>query len=277
MDTRLSPAGKLGLAAWLNRGWRLLATGWCFIFIGVGGLVMALTILPAVRLWPAGSPHQRNARARRIVHHTFRFYLWQMEKLGAMTLVVEGREHLAATRGRLVIANHPSLLDVVILISLMPETDCVVKQALWSNPLLKGVVAATDYIDNTDGEAMLARCQASLAAGNPLIVFPEGTRSRPGQPLAFQRGAARIALHCQADYVPAIITCNPPTLLKGEPWYKIPARKPRFCVSIRQAQRLADAVDMHGAPSLAARQLTRHWQDDFEAALAISHKAARPS
>lgn len=253
----------------LNRCWRLLATGWCFVFMGVGGVILALSVLPAVRLWP-GSQHARNNRARRVVHHTFRFYLWQMEALGAMRLEVSGREYLPQAAGRLVIANHPSLLDVVILISLIPEADCVVKQALWSNPALKGVVKATGYIDNTDGETMLERCANSLAAGSPLIVFPEGTRSRPGQALVLQRGAARIAVHCQADYLPVLITCTPPTLLKGERWYKIPATKPCFRVSIAPPVALTEVVDTAGAPSLAARQLTRVWHTYFSAALAAS-------
>ncbi len=254
----------------MNRLWRLLATAWCFAFMGVGGLLLTLTALPAVRLWP-GSADAKHARARRVVHQTFRFYLWQMEKLGAMTLRIHGREHLAAAPGRLVIANHPSLLDVVILVSLIPEADCVVKQALWRNPLLKGVVTATGYIDNTDGEAMLARCQASLAAGFPLIVFPEGTRSQPGEPLVFQRGAARIAVHCGAGLLPVVIGCEPPTLLKGERWYNIPARKPQFSVTIHPPMALAGIVGEATAPSLATRRLNRFLLDYYTTATGAPH------
>ncbi|WP_369678325.1 lysophospholipid acyltransferase family protein, partial [Enterococcus faecium] len=86
-------------------------------------------------------------------------------------------------KGQLIIANHPSLIDVVVLISIVRNADCVVKADLWKNPFLKGVVKATGYINNdADPEYFLNQCQQSFARGNNLIVFPEGTRSVPGKP-----------------------------------------------------------------------------------------------
>ncbi len=252
-------AQRAGIALdWL---WRVLGTGHCFSFLFVGGFILAITALPWVRRRP-GSEFEKNARARRIIHHTFRFYLWQMQKLGLMTLEIVGRENLQYAPGKLVIANHPSLLDVVILISLLPDCDCVVKGALRRS-LVSGVIRATGYTDNSNGDAMLARCRESMAAGFPLIVFPEGTRSTPGQPLVFQRGAANIAVRCNVDILPVHISCNPPTLLKGEPWYKIPARRPHFRVEIRQPLVLAHLVETGTAPSLATRQLNRQLLDYY--------------
>ena len=112
-------------------------------------------------------------------------------------------------------------------------------------------------IDNRDGDTMLRRCGASLAAGHPLIVFPEGTRSTPGQPLVFQRGAANIAVRCRAGILPVLITCDPPTLLKGEAWYKIPTRRPRFVVDIRPPLPVGDLMDPALPAALATRQLNR--------------------
>ncbi len=241
--------------------WRVLATGHCFSFLFVGGFLLALTALPVTRLM-GRSPEDKNARARRLIHHTFRFYLWQMQKLGLMTLTIQGREHLQHARGKLVIANHPSLLDVVILIALLPDCDCVVKGTLRKS-LVSGVIRATGYTDNREGETMIRRCRASMAAGFPLIVFPEGTRSTPGQALSFQRGAANIAIRCGVDVLPVIITCQPPTLLKGDPWYKIPAERPVFDVNIHSPMTVSSVIDPEAPPSLATRQLNRFWLDYY--------------
>lgn len=237
--------------------WRVLATGHCFSFLFGGGFFMASTVLPLTRLL-GRTEEEKNVRARRLIHHTFRFYLWQMQKLGLMTLTIRGRENLQHAAGKLVIANHPSLLDVVILVSLLPDCDCVVKGALRKS-LVSGVIRATGYTDNSEGDTMLRRCSRSMAAGYPLIVFPEGTRSTPGEELVFQRGAANIAVRCQADVLPVLITCHPPTLLKGEPWYKIPARRPQFVVEILSPMAIASVIDPQAPPSLATRQLNRHW------------------
>lgn len=235
--------------------WRVLATGHCFAFLFGGGFILAISALPLTRLL-GRTPAEKDVRARRLIHHVFRFYLWQMQALGLMTLAIRGREHLADAGGKLVIANHPSLLDVVILISLMPDCDCVVKGALRRS-LVSGVIRATGYTDNSDGDTMLRRCHRSLAAGYPLIVFPEGTRSTPGANLVFQRGAANIAVRCAVDLLPVVITCQPPTLLKGDPWYRIPARRPAFVVEILPPLARHTLTDPEATPSLATRQLNR--------------------
>jgi len=147
---------------------------------------------------------------------------------------------------------------VVILISLLPDCDCVVKGALRKSAV-SGVIRATGYTDNSEGDTMIQRCSDSMAAGFPLIVFPEGTRSTPGEELNFQRGAANLAVRCGVDVLPVLITCNPPTLLRGEPWYKIPARRPRFVVEILTPMTVASVVDPEAPPSLATRQLNRYW------------------
>lgn len=240
----------------LNTLWRVLGTGYCFCFLFVGGFILSLTALPLTRLIGC-TPAEKDVRARRLIHHSFRFYLWQMQALGLMTLAVHGKDNLQFAQGRLVIANHPSLLDVVILISLMPDCDCVVKADL-RHSLVRGVIRAAGYTDNRDGDTMLNRCRTTLAQNQPLIVFPEGTRSTPGQPLVFQRGSANIAVRCQADILPVLITCDPPTLLKGEPWYKIPREKPQFSVVILPPIAVNQLIRQDQPASLATRNLNRH-------------------
>lgn len=242
--------------ALLDRLWRTLATGYCFAFLFVGGFILSLTALPLAR-WRGHTPEEKQVRARQLLHRTFRFYLRHMQALGLIQLDVQGQEHLAQAGGKLVVANHPSLLDVVILISLLPNCDCVVKAGLRKS-LVRGVIAATGYTDNLDGDTLLTRCRASLVQGFPLVVFPEGTRSTPGQALVFQRGAANIAVRCEADILPVIITCDPPTLLKGEPWYRIPAQVPVFRVCVLPPLHIAAVTDTTAPASLATRQLNRH-------------------
>lgn len=251
--------------ALLDRLWRTLATGYCFAFLFVGGFVLSITALPLTRLL-GDTPESKHLRARQLLHRTFRFYLRHMQALGLIRLDVQGQEYLAQAGGKLVIANHPSLLDVVILISLLPDCDCVVKAGLRKS-LVRGVIAATGYTDNLDGDTLLTRCRASLAQGFPLVVFPEGTRSTPGQTLVFQRGVANIAVRCEADILPVVITCDPPTLLKGEPWYRIPTEKPVFRVCVLPPICTTAITDTAAPASLATRQLNRHLLALYHSAL----------
>jgi len=252
----------------VNRGinyyWRLLATGYNFAFFGIGGFLLALTALPLARLWP-GSEQKKNERARRVIHHTFRYFVWQMRVTGVISLELRDIEKLRVSDGQLVIANHPTLIDVVLLLALLPKSCCVVKDALWKNPLLKGVVRATGYINNNaDPEQLLRACDDTLRSGYSIIVFPEGTRTRAGQPLQFQRGASHIAVRCAANIVPVTIRCEPPMLRKGERWYQIPPRRAHIRVSAMDTMSVPDIVGECVVPALATRRLNRHLQSYYQ-------------
>ena len=95
---------------------------------------------------------------------------------------------LRAEHGCLVVANHPSLIDYVMLASVMPETDCMVKSALLKNPFVSGVIRAADYLINDQADALLPANPAAFTARRYDFDFPEGTRTVPGKNAASQRG-----------------------------------------------------------------------------------------
>lgn len=173
-----------------------------------------------------------------------------------MRLEVFGREHLLNQSGVLILANHPTLLDVVALIALIPNASCVVKQALWRNFFLGGVVRAADYLSNAQSDLLIDACVADIQTGRPLVIFPEGTRSVDGMPLRFQRGAAYVALKGECLVQPVLIQCDPVTLGKGVPWYRIPPRRFRLRLVVLPALDVMDWVDHEVPTTLRARRLT---------------------
>lgn len=235
--------------------WRLCATGFCFAAFSGGGLLLSLFVFPPMLL--IRNKARRTRLARYCIHKSFAFFMGMMAVLGIMRLSVQGREHLAANRNVLVLANHPTLIDVVALISLMPTASCVVKRALWDSPFLGGVVRAADYISNSSPEDLLVDCARDIAGGSPLVIFPEGTRSRPSEPLHFLRGASYIALNCGRPILPVLITCKPSTLTKQEKWYQIPERRFHLEVKILPPESISQWVAADDAPTIAARRLTQ--------------------
>lgn len=239
--------------------WRLIATGGAFAFIFFGGGLLAVTILPVLVRFTGG----RRQRVQLVVHWMFRHYLWMLRHLGLLGLEIEGIEKLAAPGGRLVVANHPSLLDVVMLMALIPKAQCIVKHELWDHKLLGPLVRRAGYIRNDlDPEDLLAACKAALDQGNSLIIFPEGTRSLPGRPPQMRRGFANLATLTRAPIQLVVITCDPPTLIKGEPWWRIPARKPAFRLVVAEALDAGVFLE-NRCRSLAARHLVRFVETYF--------------
>ena len=244
-----------------GRLWRILGTGLVFILFGLGALVLSLSLFPVLRLL------SRNARAARpriqhAMQRTFRLYVEMMRWLGLLTYEIEGLDRLNVP-GRLIVANHPTLIDVVFLVSFMPHVDCIVKQGLWRNPFLRWPVLWASYIPNTSGEGLIEDCARTLKNGNSLLVFPEGTRSMPGQPLRMQRGAAHIALAAEADILPVKIFCTEPMLTKGYPWHRAPQRRPHFRIVVDTPIAASEYMRPGEAGAVAARRLTRFFRDYF--------------
>lgn len=245
----------------INYLWRLFATGLCFIIFGLGALVISAIIFPLQALL-ISSEENRKQKARFTIHKAFAFFISVMKCFGVLKVKLKNFEQLNNMRQQVVIANHPSLIDVVLIIAYLPNANCVVKSALFKNPFLRGVVKRVGYIDNTSSEQLFNDCKKSLASGCNIVIFPEGTRSKTGQPLAFKRGAANIAIRCQAHYQPILICVNPSTLTKKESWYDVPHKK--FVVTLTAQAAIDNSKYFNQTnTSLAVRALTRETQQYF--------------
>ncbi len=246
--------------------WRLVGTGIAFALLFGGGALLALTTFPIVHLTtPSGN--RRRERNRFLIHILFRGYVFMLRFLRLIDLQVLGAEKLKDSAGRLIVANHPSLLDVVLLMALVRRAQCIVKKELWESRYLGRLVRGAGYIRNDlELDAMLTACRNALAEGNSLIIFPEGTRSVLREPMHLRRGFANIATLLQARIQLVTITCNPPTLIKGENWWTIPPRRPLFRVEVGDCLDAASSLD-YKHRSLAVRKLVRRVEDYYAARL----------
>ncbi|WP_221074803.1 lysophospholipid acyltransferase family protein [Agarivorans aestuarii] len=241
--------------------WRLVMTAFSFFSFGALGVLFSITLFPLLYILPS---KDKTARNQLVVHFIFKSFVKMMQLLGVLSVSVSNREKLKHSAGKLVIANHPSLIDVVLLIAHLPETSCIVKQSLWRNPCMSMIISAAGYIKNgAEPELVLSACQRSFAKGASLIIFPEGTRTTPGEDLNMQRGAANIALRCAVDFLPVTIRVSPTTLTKSEPWYSIPAQKPHFSLDIGDTIFAQDVCEDENSDSRKARALTRYLQQHF--------------
>lgn len=249
----------------IGRIWRTLATGGCFVLFTVASTGLTWLVLPLLMLVTRGGPDARRVRMRKIVGAYFGFMIACARCLGCMRLRIDGAERLGSAGGRLVLATHPTLIDVLVLFSLIPQASCVVKGALFDTATLGPVLRTADYVENRGGPELVDGCRAALARGQPLLIFPEGTRTRPGEPIVFQRGTAHVLLATGCDFIPVIMSCDPPTLLKGDPWYRVPER--RFDLTLRVLEPVPASVwaaTVEGLPrALAARELTRFLEAYF--------------
>jgi len=136
-----------------------------------------------------------------------RFYRWFFVLLRWMVPACRWRvdDAVTAIRGAVIVANHVSYLDPILLISLFPRHTTIAKKRLFRIPLYGRMLRWSGYIpSSTDGPlkdlmlAIMERMPTFMADGGNLIVFPEGTRSRDGRIGPLNSGAFKIARLCKA-------------------------------------------------------------------------------
>ena len=170
---------------------------------GIGAIILAILVFPFIRLFTLAHK-DFGIIARAYVSHTFRVFLKNLEICKTSILKVEDRQAFRDIHSKVIIANHPSLLDFVYIMSLVPNSTCIVRGSLTRTPL-RGVIKQAYITNNTDFNEVLVECKKLTDKGCNVIVFPEGTRSPRIGRNNYKKGAARIALYCGCDVQPLFI------------------------------------------------------------------------
>jgi 1-acyl-sn-glycerol-3-phosphate acyltransferase len=254
------------MGARLSRAWRIARTGSSFAFFFGGGalLAVALAVLRRTTADAAGF----DLRAQRWIARGYGLFMGYMRAIGVCSVRFEGAERLAGAGPLVVVANHPTLIDTPLLGERMPQADCIANPTWADAPLLGSAIAAANYVRNDAGAEAIEEGVARLRAGRRLLVFAEGTRTPKGATLGpLRRGAAHIALRAGVPILPIAITCEPRTLMKGQPWYAVPDRS--FVVTVRVLEPFApkDVLDGGESDSVAARKVTTALRERLLAAL----------
>jgi len=240
-----------------RRSWRVFGTGLTFFSIGLGGIL----IFPLLNIFiPARQT--RAVIARHLIRLMFRSFVAFIHAFGVLRYDIIGLERLER-QGMLILANHPTLIDVLFLMAFVKRADCIVKNGLWRNPFTHGPIRAAGYIRNDDGTELIEKCIASVRSGSNLIIFPEGTRSPADGSIALKRGAANIAVRAGCNVTPVFIWCTPRFLGKGGKWWQVPPQSVSFSIEVKEDIDIRPFITAAGNPAMAARYLTAHLQDYF--------------
>lgn len=230
-----------------------------------GAAVIAWVLLPILR-WRIRErpPLEQQAAIDDFMRRAYRFSVEFMAGFGLMKFRLPDPSEVARLPPPpwVVVANHPTLIDVLFIKALLPGVVVLVKAALFKAPSLRRLFeasgdfkgpAAEDQSFGTTG--VLDTFVERLAAGRSVIVFPEGTRSSAWRLRRFRRGAAEAAVRTGATIVPIFILADPPTLKKGDKWYDMPKQVPYF-----QLDLLEPVVDTAGKDS---KQITAALRDQL--------------
>ena len=203
----------------LRSVYHLPAYYFTLLLFGAGGLELSLLSLLAGWL-PATDRTERFFQ--RLIHRHFAFFHWWCTFARLVHVRYRGFERLP--RGGLVVAaNHPALIDITCLLARLPEAVCIFKPAIRRNPVLGAAARRAGYLCNDGGHELVRRAAERVAAGSTLVVFPEGTRTPPGEALLpFKSGFILIARRAHVPIQLVRITTDSDVLTKGCVWWRLP-------------------------------------------------------
>ena len=176
---------------------------WAFLTLS------SIALFPvAVLIWALTSPFDR----RLTLLHRFTcfwgsIYTWLNP---AWPIQIEGRERIRSDEAYVMVANHLSLLDILVLFRLFTHYKWVSKIENFRIPFVGWNMSLNRYIKLRRGDRasivkMMKACREALEAGSSIMMFPEGTRSPTGRMRAFKPGAFELALEARRPILPLVI------------------------------------------------------------------------
>ncbi|MDW3680596.1 lysophospholipid acyltransferase family protein [Cupriavidus sp. CV2] len=165
----------------------------------------------------------------------FRFYLGALAAMGACRFDLRELDSLRGGPPLVLAANHPGLLDALLVLSRLPGAACVMKAQVAANPFLGAAARLARYIRNDTLTGLIRSAVRELRHGGQVLVFPEGTRTTRYPVNAFKGGVGLIAKRAGVPVQTLFIETDSPFLGKGWPFFRKPDMP--VCYRVRLGRR----------------------------------------
>ncbi len=187
--------------------------------LGAASLLWSLIALILRPLLPRSVGLKLGRRVISLIYRT----MWTLSgATGLLRMDATALDALREERGLILAANHPSMLDALMLAARLPRCACIMKADLASNIFLGTGARLARYIRNDSPRGMIRMAVADLKAGGQLVIFPEGTRTTQMPINPFRPGCTLIAKLAGAPIQTVFIDTDSPYLGKGWPLWRMP-------------------------------------------------------
>ncbi len=214
---------------------RLFLSAFCFVMFFTGSLLLGLVFCPLLWLLTLGRKEKVRDIATAFIGRGYGYFILCLRIMGLIG-VPEKLQPPPELEGRsyVLVANHPTLLDVTFFLNAFPGLTCVVKKSWYDFFFFGALLRSTHYLPNAEvdddglGANVLDRMIAHVKSGHPLAMFPEGTRSLATSLHRFKRGAFELAERAGVPLVMVFVDVDRPFLMKNVPFWKTASGRARY-------------------------------------------------
>ncbi|MCA9578346.1 MAG: lysophospholipid acyltransferase family protein [Polyangiales bacterium] len=228
----------------LSQGLRTLATFASFAMFFTGSVLLGLLFVPLFLPFALFNLKRYRALCTRFVGRGLGTFLYWMKVVRLITYEMPVPPEGLEGRPYVVVANHPTLIDVPFLLHSFPRLTSIVKWNWYNFGPFALVLRSLNYIpadgaptkgaaEDSDTPA-LDRMVAHVEAGHPLVCFPEGSRSLRTGLRRFRRGPFETAVRAKVPIVSVFIDVNRPMLDRSHHFWQVPEGTTHFRFEVRE-------------------------------------------
>jgi len=210
------------------------------LLLGLGAVSLAWSLVSWV-LYPLLPAQAGRDLGRASIAHVYRAFWAIASACGMMRIDASCLDALKDEPSLIFVANHPTMLDALLLVAHLPRSACIMKASLMRNIFLGAGARLARYIRNDSARTMVRLAVDDLRNGGQLVIFPEGTRTVTPPLNTFRPGVTLIAKLAQAPIQTVFIDTDSPYLGKGWPIWRTPPVPVRF--KARLGERFAPQAD----------------------------------
>ena len=229
---------------------RSILAVFCFFIFGIGAVILNFLLFPFIK--------NNKELCSDIIHYTWKFFVNLMMWLKLFRLDIK---KLGKIKNKVIVSTHPSFIDIVILIALIPRSTCFVKKELAHNPILKNLVTSIFITNEVELEELKSESKKMLDRGFNVIIFPSGIRHRRDEFLKIRKGASLVALNAGKNIVPVRMFPDRDFLFINQPFYAVSDRCVNFEIEQMREINIADFI---GESEIITKQrLTNKIEDEL--------------
>ena len=220
----------------------ILQRGLLYLLLLQLGAMSLLWNLFAWLAYPLVPKRAGTVLGRAAISRIYRIF-WATTELFGMLHVEPGTLELLGEEpgGLIIAANHPTMLDALVLVAYLRRGVCIMKADLMRNQFLAAGARLARYIRNDSPRGMMRCAVECLQDGGQLVMFPEGTRTVQRPINRFRPGIAWIAQKARVPIQTVIIETDTTYLRKGWPIWRAPAFPVR--IRVRLGKRFPPGTD----------------------------------
>ena len=181
---------------------RTFAVLFGFAAFYTGALILNFFVFPCIEIFARNNKKQYYSQ---IIYTCWGLFVKFLEFIGILKINIKNKEKLQSIKNKIIVSTHPSYIDVLILMSLIPNSTCFVKKELMNSFFMKNIICDMFIPSGLELEDMKICTKKYLDEGFNMVIFPSGIRHRKDEYPKIRKGTALTAINANKNIVPVVM------------------------------------------------------------------------